>query len=74
MQIFPPSGVSYSLLGVAGATSYGVTPTGAVYAWGQGSHYGIGTGNTANANSPVEVVNRGVTQMSTTAQDVLVLG
>ena len=74
VQIFPPAGITYSLLGVAGATSYGVTPTGAVYAWGQGSHYGIGTGSTANAASPVEVVKAGVTQISTTAQDVLVLG
>ena len=74
VQIYPPAGVTYTLLGVAGATSYGVTPTGAVYAWGQGSHYGIGTGNTANAAAPVEVVTGGVTQISTTAQDVLVLG
>ena len=72
IEFYPPAGVSYSLVDASGGTSYGVTSTGAVYAWGQGNRGQIGNGGDVNQMSPVEVVTSGAGMISATAQDVVV--
>jgi len=65
-----PAGVTYQTIVSSGATSYALTTAGAVYAWGQGGSGQIGTGNSANALTPVKV-ETGVSYISATAQDVV---
>jgi alpha-tubulin suppressor-like RCC1 family protein len=69
----PPAGVTYTLLAEGGATSYGVTATGAVYAWGQGTVGQIGNGKRVSTPAPTEVISSGVAQISSTAFNVTVL-
>lgn len=69
--ITPPSGVTYRLLASSGATSYGVTPAGDVYAWGAGGAGQIGNGTTAGSLTPVKVASD-ATGISGTAFDVLI--
>jgi alpha-tubulin suppressor-like RCC1 family protein len=69
--ITPPSGVTYRTLATSGGTSYGISTTGAVYAWGGGGEGQIGNGTTKGSLTPVEVAS-GATGISATADDVLI--
>jgi len=65
-----PAGVTYQLLVSSGSTSYAVSTSGDVYAWGQGGSGQIGNGKSANQLTPEEV-ETGVSLISATAQDVV---
>ncbi len=69
--ITPPSGVTYRALATSGGTSYGISTTGAVYAWGGGMEGQIGNGTTESSLTPVKVAS-GATGISATADDVLI--
>ena len=70
IQMHPPAGVTYAVLASGGGTSYGVTPSGDVYAWGNGSTGQLGDGGTPREQpSPVKVES-GATQISSTANNV----
>jgi alpha-tubulin suppressor-like RCC1 family protein len=69
--ITPPSGVTYRALATSGGTSYGISTTGAVYAWGGGGEGQIGNGTTKGSLTPVKVAS-GATRISATADDVLI--
>ncbi len=69
--ITPPTGVTYRALATSGGTSYGISTTGAVYAWGGGGEGQIGNGTTQGSLTPVKVAS-GATGISATADDVLI--
>jgi alpha-tubulin suppressor-like RCC1 family protein len=69
--ITPPSGVTYRTMATSGGTSYGISTTGAVYAWGGGGEGQIGNGTTKGSLTPVKVASDG-TGISATADDVLI--
>jgi alpha-tubulin suppressor-like RCC1 family protein len=69
--ITPPSGVTYRTLATSGGTSYGISATGKVYAWGGGMEGQIGNGTTKSSSTPVKVAS-GATRISATADDVLI--
>jgi alpha-tubulin suppressor-like RCC1 family protein len=71
VQIEAPFGVRYAVLASGGATSYALTTSGDVYAWGAGKAGEVGDGSTRTAMSPVEVAT-GATVISSTAGDVVV--
>ena len=66
-----PSGVTYQALATSGGTSYGISTTGDVYAWGGGKEGQIGNGTTESSFTPVKV-SSGATGISATADDVLI--
>jgi alpha-tubulin suppressor-like RCC1 family protein len=69
--ITAPSGVTYQALATSGGTSYGISATGDVYAWGGGKEGQIGNGTTESSFTPVKVAS-GATGISATADDVLI--
>jgi alpha-tubulin suppressor-like RCC1 family protein len=71
VRIFPPFGVTYQTLAAGGQTSYAISTSGDVYAWG-GDKYGqVGNGTTDTATEPI-VVEDGATLISSTSDDVAV--
>jgi alpha-tubulin suppressor-like RCC1 family protein len=71
VRIHPPAGVTYRSLATGSATSYAVSTTGKVYAWGV-SHVGqVGDGRTRNAIRPVLVAS-GATSISSTANNAVI--
>jgi alpha-tubulin suppressor-like RCC1 family protein len=68
IEFYPP--IPYTIIDCGGATGYGVTATGAVYSWGNGTRDGIGNGLKVNEMKPVEVISGGETMISATAQNV----
>jgi len=64
-----PAGVTYRMLATAANTSYAVSSTGQVYAWGQNNLGQIGDGSGRTASHPVRV-DSGATSISATANDV----
>jgi alpha-tubulin suppressor-like RCC1 family protein len=64
-----PSGVTYRMLATAANTSYAVSSTGQVYAWGQNNEGQVGDGSGGTAIQPV-VVDSWATSISATANDV----
>lgn len=70
-QIFPPAGVTYQTLATGGDTSYAITTTGAVYAWGRSTVGQVGDGTRRTAKEPVNVTSGAVT-ISSTSTDVVV--
>ncbi len=70
IQIHPPAGVTYSVLASGGATSYGVTPSGDVYAWGNGVTGQLGDGATPMKQLTPVMVESGASQISSTANNV----
>jgi alpha-tubulin suppressor-like RCC1 family protein len=71
--ITPPSGVTYRAVASSGGTSYGISKTGKVYAWGGGKEGQIGNGTTESSLIPVKVAS-GATGISATADDALIAG
>jgi alpha-tubulin suppressor-like RCC1 family protein len=71
IPLVPPAGVSFTALATGGATSYGLTASGQVYAWGGGSAGQIGNGKTVTETRPV-LVDSGASLVSSTANDVVV--
>ncbi len=70
VEIHPPTGVTYAVLASGGATSYGVTPAGEVYAWGNGLTGQLGDGGTPRQQLMPVLVESGATQISSTANNV----
>jgi alpha-tubulin suppressor-like RCC1 family protein len=71
VPIRPPGGARYAVLASGGATSYALTTTGDVYAWGANKAGEVGDGSTRTAVTPV-LVDFGATVISSTAGDVVV--
>jgi alpha-tubulin suppressor-like RCC1 family protein len=71
VRFYPPAGVTYKLLASGGATSYAISTTGDVYAWGAGGEGQTGDGSKGTAMKPV-LVESGATGISSTADDVAV--
>ena len=70
-RFHPPAGVTYKSLATGSATSYAVSATGDVYAWGV-SHVGqVGNGLTTIAVAPVLVAS-GAASISSTANNVVI--
>jgi alpha-tubulin suppressor-like RCC1 family protein len=72
VRIFAPAGVTYKLLASSGSTSYAISVTGDVYAWGASSQGQTGDGGRAPVLTPVKV-DSGAVAISATAADVAVL-
>jgi alpha-tubulin suppressor-like RCC1 family protein len=71
VRFHAPPGVVYQTLATGSATSYAISTTGKVYAWGV-AHVGqVGDGHTRTAVSAV-VVARGATSISATANNVVI--
>ena len=70
-RILPPSGVTYRVVATSGATSYGISKTGGVYAWGGGQEGQIGNGSVKSSLTQVKVA-AGAIRISATADDVLI--
>ena len=68
----PPVGVTYASLATSGATSYAISTSGDVYAWGASSQGQVGDGSRSAALTPVKV-DSGATAISGTAADVAAL-
>jgi alpha-tubulin suppressor-like RCC1 family protein len=72
-QVFPPSGVRYADLATGGATSYAISTSGNLYAWGYNGQGEIGDGTRQNATQPTLIDIR-PTLISATAGNVSVAG
>jgi alpha-tubulin suppressor-like RCC1 family protein len=71
VQFHAPSGVTYAQLATGSATSYAVTTSGQVYAWGISLFGQVGNGTYHTVRGPVLIAS-GVTAISATANNVLI--
>jgi alpha-tubulin suppressor-like RCC1 family protein len=71
-RFYPPSGVTYQSLATGSATSYAISTTGRVYAWGVGTLGQLGDGSTGGPGGPGAAPGMGGTGTSMTAAPVLV--
>ena len=74
IEVIPPAGVTYQEIGMSGATGYAVDSDGNVWAWGWDIEGQVGNGVKQSAVlTPFEALSaEGATQISATAQDVVV--
>jgi alpha-tubulin suppressor-like RCC1 family protein len=63
--------VTYVMLASGGSTSFAISSTGSVYAWGSSNEGQTGDGSTQDVLKPV-VVTSGATGISATADDAAV--
>jgi alpha-tubulin suppressor-like RCC1 family protein len=73
IRFYPPAGVTYKTLATGSATSYAVSVTGQVYAWGVNFDGQVGDGTTNDTRTPV-LVGSGATMISSTANNVVISG
>jgi len=73
IRFYPPAGVTYKTLATGSATSYAVSVTGQVYAWGVNFDGQVGDGTTNSTRTPVQVAS-GATMISSTANNVVISG
>jgi alpha-tubulin suppressor-like RCC1 family protein len=71
VRIDAPAGVTYQSLATGSATSYAVSTTGKVYAWGVSLVGQIGDGLTRTAMAPIAVAS-GAVAISSTANNVVI--
>jgi alpha-tubulin suppressor-like RCC1 family protein len=71
MRFTAPKGVTYKFLATGAATSYAISTTGNVYAWGVSYEGQAGDGNFRIARVPV-LIARGATQISATANNAVI--
>jgi alpha-tubulin suppressor-like RCC1 family protein len=72
VRIFPPAGVTYKALASGGNSSYAVSTTGHVYAWG-GNYAGqLGDGSRTSSKTPVMVETQATSLISATSTEVAV--
>jgi alpha-tubulin suppressor-like RCC1 family protein len=67
VQIYPPSGVTYESLASGASTSYAVSTTGDVYAWGNNGAGEIGNGTKTPSKTPVKVETGATGLLSSTS-------
>lgn len=72
VRIFPPAGVTYKALASGGNTSYAVSTTGHVYAWGGNGSGQLGDGSTTSSKTPVLVESQATLLISATSTEVAV--
>jgi alpha-tubulin suppressor-like RCC1 family protein len=73
LRFSAPSGATYASLASSGGTSYAITTSREVYAWGEGDHGQIGNGIPWTAATP-SLVAFGASVISATARNVVVSG
>ena len=71
VRVYAPAGVTYIFLATGAVTSYAISTTGTVYAWGASPVGQIGDNTTHKTLTPVRVAS-GATLISSTANDVAV--
>jgi alpha-tubulin suppressor-like RCC1 family protein len=71
VRFYPPAGVIYKELATGAITSYAISTTGEVYAWGASPVGQLGDGTLHTTLTPVRVAS-GASMISTTANDVVV--
>ena len=71
VRFYPPPGVTYQSLSTGSATSYAISTTGQVFAWGVGYEGQLGDGHDSPALVPVPVAS-GATAISATANNVII--
>jgi alpha-tubulin suppressor-like RCC1 family protein len=71
-QIFPPPGVQYAVLASGGGTSYAISTTADVYAWGADDEGEIGNGTSQMSVPTPVLVDSGATVISSTAGNVVI--
>jgi alpha-tubulin suppressor-like RCC1 family protein len=70
-EVNPPAGVTFTAVAAGGATSYGISPTGTVWAWGYNGDGEVGNGHRTKTSLPAKVAT-GATSISATARDVVI--
>jgi alpha-tubulin suppressor-like RCC1 family protein len=72
VRFYPPAGVTYKTLATGAVTSYAISTTGKLYAWGASPVGQLGNGTTHTTLTPVRVASTVGSMLSTTANDVAV--